>query len=178
MNSLYAVFKSILEGEVSKRHSLPTESPQGPVLSPPLFSVYTMQSAITCTMYNHALPWFLIPLLIAMLMIPSSSYRSTGRTHSVSSDLLMTCRYLGMDQRTFNFSLSNTEFLVIPASFSVQQQISIQLESGQLMPSKSARNLGVMINEQLTFSCGSGGRAVVHQLENCRFDSRLLQSTC
>ena len=56
-----------------------------------------------------------------------------------------------MKERHLQLNLSKTELLVMPASPSIQQNISIQLESTQLMPTKSARNLGVMIDDQLTF---------------------------
>ena len=56
-----------------------------------------------------------------------------------------------MKERHLQLNLSKTELLVITASPSIQRQINIQLDSNQLLPTKSARNLGVMIDDQLTF---------------------------
>ncbi|XP_071374645.1 uncharacterized protein, partial [Centroberyx affinis] len=69
-----------------------------------------------------------------------------------------------MKERHLQLNLSKTELLVIPASPSIQQQISIQLESTELIPTKSARNLGVMIDDQLTFK-----EHVTSVTRSCRF---------
>ena len=55
-----------------------------------------------------------------------------------------------MKEHQLQLNLSKTELLVIPASPSIQQEINIKLESTQLTPTKSARNLGIMVDDQLT----------------------------
>ena len=75
-----------------------------------------------------------------------------------------------MKERHLQLNLSKTELIVIPASPSVQPLINIQLGSTQLMPTKSARNLGVMIDDQLTFKVhvASIARSCRYALYNIR----------
>lgn len=56
-----------------------------------------------------------------------------------------------MKERHLQLNLSKTELIVCPASLSVQPQISVQLDSTLIMTTNSARNLGVMIDDHLTF---------------------------
>ncbi|XP_071389800.1 uncharacterized protein, partial [Centroberyx affinis] len=87
------------------------------------------------------------------------SFRAAARISACLADISA-----WMKERHLQLNLSKTELLVIPASPSVQQQISIQLESAQLMPTKSARNLGVMIDDQVTFK-----EHVASVARSCRF---------
>ncbi len=48
--------------------------------------------------------------------------------------------------------LAKIELLVVPANPSFHQNFTIQLGSSTITPSKTARNLGVVIGDQLTFS--------------------------
>ncbi|KAG7473975.1 hypothetical protein MATL_G00101630 [Megalops atlanticus] len=59
---------------------------------------------------------------------------------------------LWMKARHLQLNLSKTELLVIPAKPSMHHSISLKLVSNTLKPSKVARNLGVMIDDQLSFS--------------------------
>ena len=61
-------------------------------------------------------------------------------------------------------NLSKTELLVFPAKLTIHQSICIQTESLTLAPSKVARNLGVMIDDQLTFKDHVLDRAASHNL--------------
>ena len=56
-----------------------------------------------------------------------------------------------MKAHHLQLNLSKTELLVFPAKTTIHHSICIQTESLSLAPSKVARNLGVMIDDQLTF---------------------------
>ncbi len=49
-------------------------------------------------------------------------------------------------------NLAKTELLVISANPSLHHNFSIQLGSSTITPSKTARNLGVVIDDQLSFT--------------------------
>ncbi len=59
---------------------------------------------------------------------------------------------------------AKTELLIFPASPSVQHQFTIQLGSSTIIPSSSARNLGVILDDQLTFK-----DHIVKTARSCRF---------
>src|SRR4029434_6750015 len=49
-------------------------------------------------------------------------------------------------------NLAKTELLVFPAKRAIHRNIDIKIESLSLAPSKAARHVGVIINDQLTFT--------------------------
>ena len=61
-------------------------------------------------------------------------------------------------------NLSKTELLVFPANPAIPQNINIQLDSTSLTPTKYARNMGVIFDDQLDFS-----EPVASVLRSCRF---------
>ncbi|MGL5599071.1 MAG: hypothetical protein ACRDDA_13405, partial [Aeromonas sp.] len=48
-------------------------------------------------------------------------------------------------------NLTKTELLVIPSDPAIRHDFSIQLGSSTITPSKTAKNLGVVIDDQLHF---------------------------
>ncbi|XP_070402416.1 uncharacterized protein [Nothobranchius furzeri] len=69
-----------------------------------------------------------------------------------------------MKSHHLQLNLSKTELLVIPAKPSIQHNISIQNDFLSLAPSKAVRNLGVVIDEHLTFK-----DHVASVARSCRF---------
>ncbi len=57
-----------------------------------------------------------------------------------------------MKDHHLQLNLAKTELLVVPANPSFHHNFTFQLGSSTITPSKTARNLGVMIDDQLTFS--------------------------
>ncbi len=57
-----------------------------------------------------------------------------------------------MKDHHLQLNLAKTELLVVPANPSFHHNFTIQLGSSTITPSKTARNLGVVIDVQLTFS--------------------------
>ncbi|XP_057177924.1 uncharacterized protein LOC130546583 [Triplophysa rosa] len=62
------------------------------------------------------------------------------------------CLSSWMKEHHLHLNLSKTELLVIPAHPSIEHHLTIQLGSSTITPTKSARNLGVMLNDQLKFT--------------------------
>ncbi len=57
-----------------------------------------------------------------------------------------------MKDHHLQLNLAKTELLVVPSNPSFHHNFTIQLGTYTITPSKTARNLGVMIDDQLTFS--------------------------
>ncbi len=70
------------------------------------------------------------------------------------------CSHLSLSNRHFllnedhhlQLNLAKTELLVVPANPSFHHNFTIQLGTSTITPSKTTRNHGVMIDDQLTFS--------------------------
>ncbi len=56
-----------------------------------------------------------------------------------------------MKERHLQLNLAKTEFLVFPATPTLQHDFTIQINSSTITPSSSVRNLGVIFDDQLTF---------------------------
>ncbi len=59
---------------------------------------------------------------------------------------------------------SKTELLVVPSNPSLHHNVTFQLGTSTITPSKTARNFGVVIDDQLTFS-----NHIVKTAWSCRF---------
>ncbi len=69
-----------------------------------------------------------------------------------------------MKDHHLQLNLAKTELLVVPANPSFHHNFTFQLGSSTITPSKTARNLGVMIDDQLTFS-----DHIAKTARSCRF---------
>ncbi len=69
-----------------------------------------------------------------------------------------------MKDHHLQLNLAKTELLVVPSNPSFHHNFTIQLDTSTITPSKTARNLGVMIDDQLTFS-----DHIAKTARSCRF---------
>ncbi len=69
-----------------------------------------------------------------------------------------------MKDHHLQLNLAKTELLVVPANPSFLHNFTIQLGTSTITPSKTARNLGIMIDDQLTFS-----DHIAKTARSCRF---------
>ncbi|KAF4075661.1 hypothetical protein AMELA_G00221390, partial [Ameiurus melas] len=83
----------------------------------------------------------------------------SARISSCLSDILV-----WMKKHHLQLNLGKSELLVIPAYPSINQNFTVQLSSLTLMPTKTARNLGVILDEGLTFTDHISATA-----RSCRF---------
>ncbi len=69
-----------------------------------------------------------------------------------------------MKDHHLQLNLAKTELLVVPSNPSCHYNFTIQLGTSTITPSKTAKNLGVMIDDQLTFS-----DHIAKTAQSCRF---------
>ncbi len=69
-----------------------------------------------------------------------------------------------MKDHHLQLNLAKTKLLVVSANPSIHHNFTIQLGTSTITPSKTARNFGVMIDVQLTFS-----DHIVKTAQSCRF---------
>ncbi len=69
-----------------------------------------------------------------------------------------------MKDHHLQFNLAKTEVLVVSANPSFHQNFTLQLGSSTITPSKTARNLGVVIDEKLNFT-----DHITKTARSCRF---------
>ncbi len=62
-----------------------------------------------------------------------------------------------MKDHRLQLNLAKTELLVVSANPSFHHNFTFQLHSSTITPSKTARNLGVVIEDQLNLGGGGGG---------------------
>uniref|UniRef100_A0A8C6K7T1 Reverse transcriptase domain-containing protein n=1 Tax=Nothobranchius furzeri TaxID=105023 RepID=A0A8C6K7T1_NOTFU len=149
-------------GQSSTVHHLATGVPQGSVLGPLLFAIYTFAIYTTSLgeiIRSHGFSYHCYADDTQLyLSFPPDGHTVSARISNCLSD---TSKWLS---HHLQLNLSKTDLLVIPAKPSIQHNISIQNDFLSLTPSKAVRNLGVVIDEHLTFK-----DHVASVARSCRF---------
>ncbi|XP_056613678.1 uncharacterized protein LOC130429246 [Triplophysa dalaica] len=92
------------------------------------------------------------------------SFRPDDPTVSARISACLADISLWMNAHHLQLNLPKTELLVIPADTKTHHNLSIQLGSSTITPSRKARNLGVVIDDQLNFT-----DQVANTARSCRF---------
>ncbi len=139
-------FRASWRGEVSKSQLLATGVPQGSVLGPLLFSIYMSSLGSVIQKHGFSYHCYADDTQLYFSFQPDDP-TVTARIAACLSDISS-----WMMDHHLQLNLAKTELLVFSANPSLHHNFSIQLGSSTITPSRTARNLGVVIDDQLSFT--------------------------
>uniref|UniRef100_A0A8C1ZS15 Reverse transcriptase domain-containing protein n=1 Tax=Cyprinus carpio TaxID=7962 RepID=A0A8C1ZS15_CYPCA len=138
-------FRVSWRGEVSKSQLLATGVPQGSVLGPLLFSIYML--SLGFFIQKHGFSYRYADDIQLYFSYQPDDPTVAGRIAACLTDISG-----WMKDHHLQINLAKTELLVVSANSVLHHSLSIQLGSSTITPSRTARNLGVVMDDHLSFT--------------------------
>ncbi len=151
-------FKVSRRDYVSRSQHLATGVPQGSVLGPVLFSVYI--ASLGSVIQKHGFSYHCYADDTQLYL----SFHPDDLTIAARISACLTYISSWMKDHHLQLNLAKTELLVVSANPSFHHNFTFQLGSSTITPSKTARNLGVVIDDKLNFS-----DHITKTARSCRF---------
>ncbi len=150
--------KYLGEGEVSKSQHLDTGVPQGSVLGPLLFSFYMASLGSVIQKHDFSYQCYADDTQLYLSFHPDDLAIATRISACLTG---ISC---WMMDHHLQLNLAKTELLVVSTNPSFHPNFTFQLGSSTITSSKTARNLGVVIDDKLNFS-----DHITKPAQSCRF---------
>ncbi len=151
-------FQVTWRGEVSKSQLLATGVPQGSVPGPLLFSVY--MASLGSVIQKHGFSYHCYADDTQLYL----SFHPDDPTIAARFSACLTDISCWMKDNHLQLNLAKTELLVVSANPSLHHNFTFQLGSSTITPLKTARNLGVVIDDKLNNS-----DHIAKTARSCRF---------
>ncbi|KAI4893115.1 hypothetical protein NFI96_020622 [Prochilodus magdalenae] len=151
-------FQVAWNGSTSAPCRLSTDVPQGLLLGPFLFSLYTLSLVDVITSHSFSYHCYADDTQL-MLSFPSSDTQVCNRISACLTDISswMTAHHLKLNP-------SKTELLFIPSTTGPHCDLAISFGNLLITPTEDTRSLGVILDGQLSFSAH-----ITKLTRSCRF---------
>ncbi len=139
-------FKVRWRSKVSKSQHLASGVPHGSVLGPLLFSIYMALLGSVIQIHGFSYHYYADDTQLYL------SFHSDDPMIAACISVCLTDISCWMKNHYLQLNLSKTEQLVVLANPTLHRNFSIQPGTSSITPSRTVRNLGVVIDDQLNFT--------------------------